>query len=230
MDLFRQYMKKSPANGESPQPQTSLSSSSRQVPPIATSSIGRKMSGDYLSNVIINGGGILLRVVGLGQQFDFDVSPTTTLGNLKNEIERKTSIPPSYQRLVAKRKKMDDDSMVLGTTAAVATNNGIATTSPTGIGLENRTKILLFHSPLYEKDKEGIEKLIILSKEIDRIDTDRQNYIIDNNTVQELIIQVCCKLDCVETHGSEALRKMRKSTILKAEDVARKSEMKERRG
>jgi hypothetical protein len=183
--------------------------------------------------IILNGGGLLLRVAGLGQQFDFDVSPTTTtLGDLKREIEVRTSIPAPYQRLVAKKKIMEDDAMVLGSTTSIAVsshgNASTTTATTTGIGLENRTKILLFHSPLYEQDREGIDKLILLSKEIDRIDTDRQNHVIDNKTVQELIIQVCCKLDCVETHGSDSLRKVRKSMIVKAENVAHVSDMSER--
>jgi hypothetical protein len=180
---------------------------------------------------------MLLRVAGLGQQFDFDVSPTaTTLGELKHEIEKRTSIPAPYQRLVAKRRIMDDDSMILGsatTSTGVAngngSNNALTTANNTKeIGLEHKTKILLFHSPLYEQDREGIDKLIALSKEIDRIETDRRNHVIDNKTVQELIIQVCCKLDCVETHGSEALRRVRKSMIKKAEEVAQNSELSER--
>lgn len=183
--------------------------------------------------IVLNGGGMLLRVAGLGQLFEFDVSPTTTiLGELKREIEKRTSIPAPYQRLVAKRRIMDDDSMILGSTDSTGMhgsgNNATTMAAKKGIGLENRTKILLFHSPLYEQDREGIDKLITLSNEIDRIETDRQNHIIDNKTLQELIIQICCKLDCVETHGSESLRKVRKLTIKKAEDVAHVSEMNER--
>lgn len=243
MDLFRQYVRKS-SNGPPPPPQpnsaTAAGAGAEPISAATTSSILRKMSGEDSSSsmapiTVLDGGGILLRVSGLGQQFDFDVSPSnTTLGQLKREIEKRTSIPAPYQRLVAKRKIMDDDSMILGspiTSTAVLDGSGntITPTAPTkGFGLENRTKILLFHSPLYEQDREGIDKLITLSKEIDRIETDRQNHVIDNKTVQELIIQVCCKLDCVETHGSEALRKVRKSTIVKAEAVAHASEMRDR--
>jgi len=93
-----------------------------------------------------------------------------------------------------------------------------------GIGLEDGTKIMLLHSPLYEKDRVGVEKLIDLVGEIDRIDAARRARDMDDKTVQELIIQVCCRLDCVETNGSDALRTMRKSTIRRAEGVARRSE------
>lgn len=67
-------------------------------------------------------------------------------------------------------------------------------------------------------------KLEELTKDIDKIDQARRESGMDNTTVQELIIQLCCKIDKVETNGSESLRKMRKSMIDKAEGVARRSE------
>ncbi len=212
---------------------TSSTSTATTAPTAATATSTTTSGGAPI--IVLNVGGMLLRVAGLGQQFDFDVSPDTTLGELKREIEKKTSIPAPYQRLVAKRRIMDDDSMILGSATTYTavngngSNNALTTANSTkGIGLEHMTKILLFHSPLYEQDREGIDKLIALSKEIDRVETDRRNHVIDNKTVQELIIQVCCKLDCVETHGSEALRKVRKATIKKAEEVAHNSEVIER--
>lgn len=162
---------------------------------------------------------IRLRIAGLGHQFDVDAIPSATLGELKDEIQRKTDLPSPYQRLVAKRKRLDDDTMVLGPT--VMDGNTIVSM---GIGFEDGTKILLLHSPLFERDKEGIDKLTAFVRDIDRIDIGRRSRNLDNKTVQELIIQVCCKIDAVETNGSEALRKMRKQTIKRAEDVARKSE------
>jgi hypothetical protein len=45
-----------------------------------------------------------------------------------------------------------------------------------------------------------------------------------------LIVQICCKIDEVETNGSDALRKMRKQTIQLAESVAQKSAETEKRG
>ena len=160
-----------------------------------------------------------LRVSGLGHHFEIDALPTATLGDLKEEIERTTGIPTPYQRLIAKRKKLDDDAMVLGPTVMSDT-----TIVSLGIAFESGTKILLLHSAQRERDKEGIEKLLALGKEIDRIDRGRRSRAMDNTLVQELIIQVCCKIDAVETNGSDALRRMRKRTVRKAEDVARESE------
>mmetsp|Transcript_21494 Transcript_21494/g.36924 ORF Transcript_21494/g.36924 Transcript_21494/m.36924 type:complete len:200 (-) Transcript_21494:314-913(-) len=169
--------------------------------------------------LVLGSGLIRLRIAGLGHHFEVLIAATATLADLKDEIEQKTDLPSPYQRLVAKRKKLDDDTMVLGPT--IMDGNTIVSM---GIGFEDDTKILMMHSPLYEQDKEGIEKLTGLMEEIDKVDTGRRNRDMNNTTVQELIIQVCCKIDAVETNGSEALRKMRKQTIKKAENVARMSE------
>lgn len=167
-------------------------------------------------------GVIRLRVAGLGHAFELDADPSVTLGQLKEEIEHMIGLPAPYQRLVAKRKKMDDDTMVLGPTIMGGEDGN--TIISMGIGLEDRTKILLLHSPLYANDKEGIDKLTNLTKEIQKIDAGRRSRDMNNKTVQELIIQICCKIDAVETNGSESLRKFRKLTIKRAEEVARKSE------
>jgi len=171
------------------------------------------------SPLVVYNAAIRLRVAGLGHFMEIDVEPNITPGDLKYIIESKTDLPAPYQRLVAKRKKMDDDTMVLGQT--VMDGNTIVSM---GIGLEDRTKILMLHSPMYAKDKDGIEKLTELNKEIEKIELGRNNRQLNNKTVQELIIQIMCKIDCVETNGSEALRKMRKLTIKQAEGVAHKSE------
>eukprot|EP00584_Thalassiosira_punctigera_P015778 CAMPEP_0172555208 /NCGR_PEP_ID=MMETSP1067-20121228/58297_1 /TAXON_ID=265564 ORGANISM="Thalassiosira punctigera, Strain Tpunct2005C2" /NCGR_SAMPLE_ID=MMETSP1067 /ASSEMBLY_ACC=CAM_ASM_000444 /LENGTH=200 /DNA_ID=CAMNT_0013343721 /DNA_START=31 /DNA_END=633 /DNA_ORIENTATION=+ len=168
-------------------------------------------------------GAIRLRIAGLGHHFEIDASPIAMLSDLKDEIQRKTNLPSPYQRLVAKRKKLDDDTMVLGPT--VMEGNTILSM---GIGFDYGAKILLLHSPLFEQDKEGIEKLTALVNEIERIDQGRRSRDMNNKLVQELIIQVCCKIDAVETNGSEALRKMRKQTIKRAENVAQKSEANKR--
>ncbi|KAL7533459.1 hypothetical protein ACHAXR_010385 [Thalassiosira sp. AJA248-18] len=162
---------------------------------------------------------IRLRIAGLGHAIELEASPTATLGELKEEIAGKIDLPPPYQRLVAKRKKLDDDTMVLGPT--IMDGNTIL---GMGIGLEDRTKILLLHSPLYANDKEGIDKLSELNKEINKIDMARRTRDMKNKMVQELIIQICCKIDGVDTNGSESLRTYRKLTVKKAEEVAKKSE------
>lgn len=93
-----------------------------------------------------------------------------------------------------------------------------------GIGLQDRAKILLLHSAQYTVDKTGVDALTALSKQIAEVDARRVSRDIGNQEVHELITQLCCKIDGVETNGSEALRRMRKSTIRKAEGVAKKSD------
>jgi len=169
---------------------------------------------------------ILLRIAGLGHHVELEISPTATLADLKDEVHKQTGVPASYQRLVAKQKKMEDDSLVLGPSIFDESSNE----EHVGIGLETRTKILLLHSPRYAQDKGGIETLTNLNKEIDKIDEGRRRREMEDKVVQELIIQICCKIDCVETNGSDALRKMRKQTIQKAEKVAQKSAEANKRG
>lgn len=114
---------------------------------------------------------------------------------------------------------MNDDSMVLGGT--IYNDSGIQSI---GIGLEDRTKILLLHSAQHAQDKAGVDALDALNKEIDQIDEKRISREYDNVTVHELITQICCKIDGVETNGSEALRRMRRGAIRRAEGVAKKSD------
>ena len=158
---------------------------------------------------------IRLRIAGLGHHFELDANTNAKLSDLKEEVERRTEIPAPYLRLVAKSKKLDDDSMVLG--PSIMDGGRVV---EIGAGLEDRTKLLLLHSSNYSEDKTGIDKLDKLNEEIKKL----EDGTFDDKTVQELIIQICCKIDCVETNGSDALRKMRKKTIKYAESVAQKSE------
>ena len=169
--------------------------------------------------IMNNSDPILLRIAGLGHHIEIEISPMVTLAALKNEIQAQTGVPASYQRLIAKQKKMVDDFRILG--PSIVDESGRIETA--GIGLETRTKILLVHSIQYANDKAGIDALTNLKKEIDKIDQGRCSGDMDDNVVQEMIIQICCKIDGVETNGSDDLRKMRKQTIQRAEMVAQKS-------
>jgi len=209
-----------------------------------------------------------LRVAGLGHYCEIDISPTATLSQLKSAIEEQTDLPTPYQRLIAKRKKMDDDSMILGESTITSSNNSRSSNDSsnsvekTGIGLTDQTKILLLHSSLYQRDKDGLAQLTTHLSTINKIDEDRKCNKIDNKTTQELIsklfinmfctnmkcttlyfaqnahiscllsshtiihnkVQVLCKIDGVDTNGSDELRKIRRRTVRKAEDVASRSE------
>ena len=56
-----------------------------------------------------------------------------------------------------------------------------------GIGLTDQTKILLLHSSLYQRDKDGLAQLTNHLSTINKIDEDRKCNRIDNKTTQELI-------------------------------------------
>lgn len=162
---------------------------------------------------------LTLRIAGLGHQFELSIESTSTLHQLKSIIEKRIDLPAEYIRLVARHKNMDEDSMVLGGT--IYNDAGIQSI---GIGLENRTKILMLHTAQYTQDKDGVDKLNELNQKIDDIDAKRIAKQIDNVAVHEFITQICCQIDGVETNGSEALRGMRKAAIRRAEEVAKKSD------
>jgi hypothetical protein len=162
---------------------------------------------------------ITLRLAGLGHHFELPIESTATLQDLKLAIQKKIDLSPEYQRLVAKHKSMDDDSMVLGGT--IYNDSGVQSI---GIGLVDKTKILIMHSAQYSQDKSGVDQLNELVKQIDDVDAKRISRELDNVAVHEFITQLCCKIDGVETNGSEALRRMRKATIRRAEGVAKKSD------
>jgi len=144
---------------------------------------------------------------------------TATLLQLKQQIETKIELPPEYQRLVAKQKSMNDDSMVLGATIYDDSGEQFV-----GIGLSDRTKILIMHSAQYRADKEGVDQLNDLMTQIDEVNAKRITREFDTVAVHEFITQLCCKIDGVETNGSDALRRLRKAAIRKAEEVAKKSD------
>lgn len=147
---------------------------------------------------------LTLRVVGLGHKLTFDVSSSATVGELKGQIEDQTSLPAAYQRLIAHGKKLDAGGG--GDEATLA-----------DLGIHTRTSLMLLHNESYAADKEGAAKISELIKEIDELAARAES--IPPDAVHELVTQICCKLDGVETHGSDSLRAMRKRAIERAESV-----------
>lgn len=143
---------------------------------------------------------IKLRISGLGHSLTLDLELSSTIGDLKKEIENQTTILVGYQRLLARGKKLDLNDQTLGET-----------------GVKDRTKLMLMHSALYAQEKEGFEALSVLAKEIEELKAKKNT--IPGNAMTEIITRICCKLDAVETKGSENLRAMRKDLIRKAERI-----------
>ena len=55
----------------------------------------------------------LRKVTGLGHKITLDVAETARIGDVKSEIESRTSLPVSYQQLMSRGGKLDDDDATL---------------------------------------------------------------------------------------------------------------------
>jgi hypothetical protein len=141
-----------------------------------------------------------LKVSGLGHSITLETEPSDTIGDLKQEIESQTSIPAIYQRLLARGKKLEDDTLLLEEA-----------------GLEHRTKVMLLHNPSYVQEKEGYETLSRLAKDIDDLESKKDET--PNKLMSEFVTRICCKLDAVEIKGSEDLRAFRKTLLRKAQGI-----------
>ena len=153
-----------------------------------------------VSDNISTGPPVSIKIAGLGHNFTLEMaSPKETLGSLKSQIERHTELLPAYQRLVCRGLKLDDDSQSLE-----------------DIGIVDRTKIMLLHSPLYAQEKDTFEALMTVSTEID--DLGGQSGV-EPKVMTELVTRICCKLDAIDTAGSTHLRAKRKELLKKAESI-----------
>mmetsp|Transcript_21922 Transcript_21922/g.30523 ORF Transcript_21922/g.30523 Transcript_21922/m.30523 type:complete len:167 (+) Transcript_21922:165-665(+) len=143
---------------------------------------------------------LTIRVGGLGHTVTLDIPSTTTIGDIKVEVEKQCSLPAGYQKLLARGKKLDDDNATLET-----------------LGIRNRTRIMLLHNESYATDREGVLAITSLVQEIE--DLSAKTNTLSSKAIHELVTQICCKLDGVDTQGSEKLRAMRKQAIGKAEAI-----------
>ena len=142
-----------------------------------------------------------LRITGLGHSVTLDnITSTMSIGGLKQLIEQETGIPSVYMRLLARGKKLDLDEQSLEEA-----------------GLENRTKIMLLRNALYTQEKESVDSLALLRKEIEELEAKKDTT--PNNVITELVTRLCCKLDSVDTKGSDSLRALRKSLIGRVESI-----------
>ena len=176
---------------------------------------------------------ITLRVTGLGHNLTLkDLAPTTTVSDLQKSIHVATGLPPRYQRLIGPRGMKinwkNDDGDGDGDDKSEVTS-GMITLSE--LRIENRTKLMLLHSPFYAIGKDVYEQLREIEREIDDMDSNiqRSYHSSDNNDnqnqlqrpiqVSEMVTRICCKLDAVDIKGSKALRSQRKELIRKAEGL-----------
>mmetsp|Transcript_8176 Transcript_8176/g.11787 ORF Transcript_8176/g.11787 Transcript_8176/m.11787 type:complete len:173 (+) Transcript_8176:201-719(+) len=144
---------------------------------------------------------LTIRVGGLGHTVTLENIPsTTTIGDIKAHVEQQCSLPAEYQRLLARGKKLNDDTATLKS-----------------LQIPNRTRIMLLHNESYATDREGVEAISSILHEIDEVSSKANT--LSPKVIHELVTRLCCKLDGIETHGSETLRAMRKQAIAKAEAI-----------
>ncbi|OEU15873.1 hypothetical protein FRACYDRAFT_240569 [Fragilariopsis cylindrus CCMP1102] len=170
---------------------------------------------------------ITLRITGLGHNMTLkDLSSTTmTMAELMTKIYNSTGIIPRYQRLIGPRGlKIDSNN-------DNSNDNGNGGDEKTlfEIGIKDRTKLILMHSPLYSNEKDSYEKLIGIEKEINDLKNSiliRESISNNNNNdhkkpivVSEMVTRICCKLDLVDTVGSIFIRLKRKELIKKVEGL-----------
>lgn len=145
-----------------------------------------------------------LKIAGLGTSFIIEILPSSTVGELKDIIESHTSLPGPYQRLIAKGKDLKGDDTITLSHARI----------------ENRSKIMLFHNRTYAADKDAIQAIAKLDKEIDDLNSKRKSSdVMESKTINEIVTRICCKLDEIDSRGSVTIRSLRKRAIQKAESV-----------
>lgn len=143
---------------------------------------------------------LLLKVTGLGHKITLNVAETSTIFDIKKEIETQTGLPASYQRLLSRGKKLDTDEATLDS-----------------LNIQNRTTIMLLHNESYAADKQAIDEIASLKAQIDALEARKEST--PKDELHEQVTVICCKLDAVDTHGSESLRAMRKEALKKAEAI-----------
>lgn len=170
-----------------------------------------------------------LRIVGLGHNLilknldqEFGV---VTISDLWRQIYMKTGLPPQYQRLIGPKRFKIDCEDYYNNTENDGGGNKSATTYLVKLGIQDRTKLLLLHSPVYGKEQDSYERLVHIENEIRELQQRIQQNsgsggkYRNKHYVAELITKICCKLDGVEIQGSHNLRKQRKGLLRKAEEL-----------
>lgn len=144
---------------------------------------------------------VTLRSAGLGHTHTLEIQSTLTIAGLKEEIEVLTGIPTAYQRLLARGSNLKEDNATLS-----------------DVGLKDRTKVMLMHNQLYAQEKDGYEALTVLEQKLKELEEEETQ---DSPAAAraERVTNLCCKLDAVDTQGSENLRSLRKKLLQRAEQI-----------
>ena len=171
---------------------------------------------------------VSIQVRGLGHKISITLPPSDTLSSLQNRIEDETGLPPGYQRLIIRGKTL--------------TGDGYLTLQQLGLLPGSKSKAILMHSPTFGVDKGSMEQLTKLNLELDMLELKKKGEDISSGSVsgsvssntlslsscrkqiskaeaQNLITNICCKLDEIDLHNSNTLREIRRKIFKRAENL-----------
>ncbi len=82
------------------------------------------------------------------------------------------------------------------------------------------------HSPKYKVDKERLEKLTIINQELDSLELQGkgehvEGKMISKEAANHIITDICCRLDMIDVKDSDALRKLRREALHRAERLGK---------
>ena len=163
---------------------------------------------------------VTIRVTGLGHKVTLkDLPSSTTVTDLRTKVYEATGLPPRFQKLIGPQKlninyySENDDNH---------DNDTLGTRSLSDLGIKDRTKLMLLHSPLYQNEKDSYETLkqvedeiVELERSIRSGESSKQK----EGFVSEMVTRVCCRLDAIDVAGSKELRAHRKELIQTAEGL-----------
>ena len=171
---------------------------------------------------------VSIQVRGLGHKISITLPPSDTLSSLQNRIEDETGLPPGYQRLIIRGKTL--------------TGDGDLTLQQLGLLPGSKSKAILMHSPTFGADKGSMEQLTKLNLELDMLELKKKGEDISSGSgsgsvssntpslssyrkqiskaeAQNLVTNICCKLDEIDLHNSNTLREIRRKIFKRAENL-----------
>ncbi len=152
---------------------------------------------------------LTIKVTGLGHKLTLkDLSSvSTTVEDLFQTIEEQTGLPSRYQKLIGPQK------------LNIVYSDDLIQKSLADLGIKHRTKLMLLHSPNYQAEKDTYEQLRSVETEINNLEKSIRQQAQKEGYVAEMVTRICCKLDAIDTSGSQGLRAHRKKLIQTAEGL-----------
>ena len=163
---------------------------------------------------------VTIRVSGLGHKLTLKDLPasSTTVADLRTKVSEATGLPPRFQKFIGPQKlnitfHNENDDMH---------DSSLETMSLSDLGIKDRTKLMLLHSPVYQTEKESYEKLKKVEADIVGLESsirDSTSEAQKEGFVAEMVTRICCRLDAIDVAGSKELRAQRKELIQRAEGL-----------